>query len=214
MVIGFVVSIISKIGYPGIFFLMVLEGMLLPIPSEVVMLFGGYLAQSGGLPAYAGLPSVFWVLLSGTAGNIFGALLAYYIGKLGGVALLLRYGKYFMIDERSIQRAQAYFDKYGGRSVFATRLIPVFRTFISIPAGIGKMNVLRFAAYTGAGTIIWNLLLVYLGMLLNRSWETLIPFFDYLTYAALVVIAILAIIWGRAALKKYRKKHSEAFPLN
>ncbi len=210
-VIGLTVGIIAAIGYPGIFLLMLLEGMLLPIPSEVVMLFGGYLVATGGLPSVIGIPAVVILLVAGTAGNVTGATIAYFIGRYGGLRILLRYGKYVLIDERSIQRADAFFSRYGGRSVFTTRLIPIFRTFISIPAGIAEMNLGRFAMYTALGTTLWNILLVYFGMTLGKNWNVVLPYFEYFTYVAAAVVAVMFILWLRLALKKRMlSQHSKA----
>ncbi|MEM3852360.1 MAG: DedA family protein [Methanomassiliicoccales archaeon] len=207
-VISVTIAVIRSIGYPGIFLLMLLEGMLLPVPSEVVMLFGGYLTVNGGLEGLLGIQAFVWLLFSGTAGNVTGAVIAYYIGRYGGVPLLIRYGKYILIDEKSILKAHSFFLKYGGRSVFGTRLVPIFRTFISIPAGIAQMNFPLFVAYTGGGTLIWNILLAYLGMLLGKNWTAVVPYFDYLTYIALVAIGILAILWARSLRAKYRILHA------
>ncbi len=193
---------IAAIGYPGIFILMMLEGMLLPIPSEVVMLFGGYLVATGGLGAVIGIPAILVLLAVGTAGNVTGAVIAYLIGKYGGLRLLLRYGKYVLVDERSIQRADSFFRKYGGRSVFTTRLIPIFRTFISIPAGIAEMNMGRFAMYTALGTTFWNIVLIYMGMTLRKNWNAILPYFEYFTYVAGAIVVVLFAFWLRGALRK------------
>lgn len=210
-VIGVTVGIIAAIGYPGIFLLMMLEGMLLPIPSEVVMLFGGYLVATGGLPSMIGIPAVVILLVAGTAGNVTGATIAYFIGRYGGLRILMRYGRYVLIDERSIQRADSFFAKYGGRSVFTTRLIPIFRTFISIPAGIAEMNIARFSMYTALGTTLWNIMLVYFGVTLGKNWNVVLPYFEYFTYVAAAIVAVLVIVWVRLALKKrLLSQHSSA----
>jgi membrane protein DedA with SNARE-associated domain len=201
-VISVTIAVIAAIGYPGIFLLMMLEGMLLPIPSEVVMLFGGYLVATGGLSGAVGIPAVLILLAAGTAGNVTGALVAYMIGKFGGLRLLVRYGRYIMIDEKSIQRADRFFSKYGGRSVFTTRLIPIFRTFISIPAGIAEMNIGTFTMYTALGTTIWNILLVYIGMTLGKNWNVVLPYFEYFTYIAAALILVAFLLWLRSALRR------------
>jgi membrane protein DedA with SNARE-associated domain len=202
MIISTTISIIVKIGYPGIFVLMLLEGMLLPIPSEVVMAFGGYLVVTGALQAQLGIPAVILLLLSGTAGNVAGASIAYYIGKLGGLRFIERYGRYLLIDNRSVMRAQRFFDKYGSVSVFATRLVPIFRTFISIPAGVAQMDIRSFLVYTSLGTLGWNSILIYLGFTLGRKWQLLLPFFDVLTYAVALLIAAIFIWWLCTAIRR------------
>lgn len=201
-------AIIEAIGYPGIFILMMLEGMLLPIPSEVVMLFGGYLVATGVLPPELGIPAVAVLVAVGTAGNVVGALIAYLIGRYGGLRLLTRYGKYVLIDERSIRRADAFFSRYGGPSVFTTRMIPIFRTFISIPAGIAEMKLARFATYTALGTVLWDIMLVYFGVTLRKNWHVILPYFEYFTYAAAAVIAALFALWIWGALKRRMTKRA------
>jgi len=203
-VIENVISIISTVGYPGIFLLMLLEGMLLPVPSEVVMAFGGYLTVTGGLQPLLGIPSVVLLLVAGTAGNVVGAYLAYLIGKFGGLRFLLRYGRYLMISTSSISKAEAFFNRYGGRSVFATRLLPVFRTFISIPAGIAEMDIHLFLIFTASGTFFWNIILVYIGITLGKNWRSIIPFFDILTYAALGIIGVLFAVWVYVSVRRKR----------
>ncbi|GGM73803.1 alkaline phosphatase [Thermogymnomonas acidicola] len=200
-VVNLILSIIQTIGYPGIFGLMLLEGMLLPIPSEVVMLFGGYLVVSGGLPAYMNVPAFALLVLAGTLGNLVGAYIAYAIGRYGGIPLIMKFGKYVALDEKSVRRTEEWFRKYGPASVFFTRLVPVFRTFISIPAGIGEMDLKKFLGLSFAGSLIWDIVLVYLGMKLGRSWEVAVNFFDKYTYVA-VVAAVLVILY--IAYTKYR----------
>lgn len=209
-IISITVAVIAAIGYPGIFLLMMLEGMLLPIPSEVVMLFGGYLVATGGLPEVLGIPAVVILLVVGTAGNVSGALVAYVIGRYGGLKLLLKYGRYILVDEKSIHRADAFFTKYGGRSVFTTRLIPIFRTFISIPAGIAEMNIGRFSMYTALGTVFWNIVLVYFGVTLGKNWNVVLPYFEDFTYVAIALVGVLFIIWLRSALRKRFSRQNAA----
>lgn len=184
-------GVISSIGYPGIFGLMLLEGMLLPIPSEVVMAFGGYLIYTGQLPGLLSVPAFVILLLVGTVGNLSGALIAYYIGYYGGEPLIVRYGKYVFLDESSVKHVQRWFSKYGPESVFGTRLVPIFRTFISIPAGIGKMNIKLFAVLTFLGSLIWDSVLIYFGISLGKNWQKIITFFDQYQYVAIAAIVIL-----------------------
>lgn len=182
--------------------LMLLEGMLLPIPSEVVMAFGGFLVVNGYLHSVLGIPAIVLVVLSGTVGNVAGAVIAYYIGRYGGLKFIDRYGRYLFINQSSVQRAQMFFDKYGALSVFLTRLLPIFRTFISIPAGVARMDVRTFVTYTFAGTLIWDIMLVYVGYTLGRNWENSLPFFDLLTYAVGILFAGFLVYWLYKLLKK------------
>ncbi len=181
---------------------MLLEGMLLPIPSEVVMAFGGYLVVNGYLHNILGIPAVVLLVLSGTVGNVAGATIAYYIGRFGGMKFIDRYGRYLFISRSSVLKAQMFFDKYGALSVFSTRLLPIFRTFISIPAGVAEMDIRKFVTYTFIGTLIWDIILVYLGYTLGSNWERSLPFFDTLTYAAAILLACLLVYWIYRMLKK------------
>ncbi|MCL5731560.1 MAG: DedA family protein [Candidatus Thermoplasmatota archaeon] len=198
-------GIISAIGYPGIFGLMLLEGMLLPIPSEVVMAFGGYLIYTGQLTGFLYVPAFLILLLVGTFGNLSGAMIAYYIGYYGGEPLIVRYGKYVFLDEASVKHVQRWFQKYGPESVFGTRLVPIFRTFISIPAGIGKMNIRLFASLTFLGSLIWDSVLIYFGISLGRNWQKIILFFDQYQYVAIGAIIVLV---GLFFINKLAKKRT------
>lgn len=195
--INLIIQVISTIGYPGIFFLMMLEGMLLPIPSEVVMAFGGFLiaTHSAALPAFMGIPAFVILLIVGSIGNLVGALIAYLIGDYGGIPLINRYGKYVLLKEDTVAKTQLWFEKYGSISVFLTRLVPVFRTFISIPAGIARMNRKVFSAFTLIGALIWDTMLIFLGMEFGANWKSVVSYFDKYTYVALGAIAVLFVYW-------------------
>lgn len=199
---NFIISVIHTLGYPGIFILMLLEGLLLPIPSEVVMAFGGYLVYSGSLPSELGVPALIILLLAGSVGNMVGAYLAYLLGDYGGIPLIIRYGKYVMLDRESIEKTHGWFLKYGSSSVFLTRLVPIFRTFISIPAGIAKMNRVHFLALTLAGALIWDSILIYFGYHLGPYWNSVIDTFNKFTDIALVALAVLVIGWVWTKLSK------------
>lgn len=201
-VINLVINVIHTIGYPGIFVLMLLEGMLLPIPSEIVMAFGGYLVLIGYLPGVVGIPAVLILLVVGSFGNLAGAMIAYFIGDYGGIPLISRYGKYVLLKEDTVLKTQQWFEKYGRASVFLTRLVPVFRTFISIPAGIAKMRVSLFVLYTFIGAIIWDAILIYLGFEFGANYLEITGFFDQYTYAAVAVGAILIVAWFYRALRR------------
>ena len=209
---NFILHVITELGYPGIFLLMVMEGALLPIPSEVIMAFGGYLVFSNTLGPVFGIPAFIVLLLAGTLGNVVGAYLAYMLGDYGGIPIILKYGKFFFLDRKSIDKTQVWFEKYGSLSVFFTRLTPIFRTFISIPAGIAKMNRLHFIVLTFVGSLIWDTILIYFGYILGPHWEQILGFFDELTIVALVVGAVIVIWWlstefkKRSRIKKLKEK--------
>jgi membrane protein DedA with SNARE-associated domain len=141
----FIISVIAQLGYTGVFAGMTLESVGLPIPSEVIMPFAGYVVWEGGL-------TLIGVTLAGTFGCLVGSLIAYYIGLWGGRPLLDRYGKYVLIRKKELDRAHEWFEKYGDRAVFVSRLLPVVRTFISYPAGIVRMDVKKFSLYTVLGS--------------------------------------------------------------
>ncbi len=158
------IEIISSMGYFGVFFLMMLESMIVPIPSELVMPFAGFLAADGRF-------SFTLVIIASSLGSIAGSLLSYYIGKFGGNKLVLHLGKYLLLDATDLAKTEKWFSKRGEKTIFIGRLIPVVRHLISIPAGIGKMDLKKFCIYTIAGATIWNTFLAYLGYILGKNWD-------------------------------------------
>lgn len=209
-IFNFITGVISTIGYPGIFFLMLLEGLLLPIPSEVVMAFGGYLIYTGQLSGIWLFSSFFLLLMAGTFGNLAGALLAYGIGYYGGKPLIVRFGKYVMMDEGTVDHVQTWFHKYGPASVFGTRLVPIFRTFISIPAGIGKMDWKLFSLLTFLGSLIWDSILIYFGYSLGNNWESILTVFDQYQYVAVAAIIILLALYFYTKFRSRSRADSKA----
>jgi membrane protein DedA with SNARE-associated domain len=203
-VITLITSTILKIQYPGIFGLMLLEGMLLPIPSEVVMVFGGYLLFENELPPYSFAPAFAILLLVGTIGNLVGALIAYLIGDKGGAEFVKLYGKKIGISEKTIDKVNLWFKKYGEVSVFVTRLVPIFRTFISIPAGLGRMKISKFISFTVIGMAIWDTVLIYIGYNLGPSWNSILGISDNITYAALAAAGIVLVVIYYLAKKSSR----------
>ncbi len=177
---------IEAVGYPGIFLLMTLESMFVPVPSEIVMTFGGWLA-------YDGVLSLFWVGMAGTLGCVMGSMIGYWIGQYGGRAFIRKYGKYLLLKESSIDAAEVWFKKYGAIAVFGTRLLPVVRTFISIPAGIAKMPFLSFVVLTFLGSLPWCYALAYAGYLLGANYESISGYFGILTVLVVIVAAVLLI---------------------
>lgn len=177
---------ISTMGYMGIMLLTALEVVIFPIPSEIILPFSGYLA-------YLGRFSLYGVVLAGTIGSLLGSLAVYYLGLIGGRKLIIRYGKYFMISEKNIKMAEEWFEKYGEISVLISRLVPMVRTLISFPAGIGKMNLKKFVLYTAIGSSLWCYLLAYLGYLLGSNWTLINVFFKKLDIIVLIALIILTI---------------------
>jgi len=200
--VDFILSIIVSIGYPGIFFLMALESACIPIPSEVIMPFAGFASS----PGYGGNGfNLYLVSLAGSLGNLAGSLGAYYFGYYVGRAGVLRYGKYFLLSERHLRKAEKWFEKNGHKAVFFGRLLPVIRTFISLPAGIAKMNVWKFSVYSFIGSIPWCVALAYLGYILGEHYTLIIEYGSYIDYAVLLCIIVLAIYFVRRLAKE--RKH-------
>ena len=184
---GFITTLISQIGYVGIFFLMLLESALIPVPSEVIMPFSGFLVATGEF-------NFFYALVAGTLGNLAGSVIAYYIGSSVGRKMILKYGKYVFIDEGHLELADRWFKKYGDWIIFVSRNLPAVRTYISLPAGVTKMNIVKFSVYTLLGSVPWNLLLLYAGVLMGKNWETILRYTTILD--AIVVVGVLAfIVW-------------------
>lgn len=189
---------VLALGYPGIVLLMAIESSILPLPSELVMPPAGYLAGKGQMSA--GL-----AVAAGTFGSVLGALLNYALAVLVGEPLLRRYGKYVLVSERSLDRTEAFFRRHGEISTLIGRLLPVIRHLISIPAGMSRMGLGRFVAFTALGAGVWCGILTYLGWLIARHGEqveTVIgPYvhrtlLNYVLPAALVVVA-LYVLWRR-----------------
>ncbi|WP_051962906.1 VTT domain-containing protein [Mesoaciditoga lauensis] len=194
---AFTVQIIQTGGYFGIFFAMALESLMVPIPSEVILPFGGYLASSGSL-------SVFGVVLAGTIGGTVGSLGLYYLATFLGNAFVKKWGKYIFVSEEHIKITSEWFRKYGNFAIFTTRVLPIVRGIISIPAGIARMNVLAFTVYTFLGTFVWSLILTYFGFQLGLSNMS-----THLIWIVTIVIAGLAI--AIYFLSHVARKHSEFF---
>ena len=188
------IEIISFLGYFGVFILMTMESMVFPVPSELVMPFAGFLTASGEL-------DFILVVIFSSFGSIFGSLLSYYIGKYGGIKLIKVYGKYFFLDEVDLQKTENWFQKSGDKTIFISRFIPIVRHLISIPAGIGKMDLKKFLLYTILGATIWNAFLAYLGFLLGQNWESVRNYSKYLT----IIVLILLIVFGSYYIYRHIK---------
>ncbi len=188
-----IIYVIDTIGYTGVFILMVLESALIPIPSEMIMPFSGFLV-------YMGRMNMFLAITAGALGNLFGSLIAYFAGMRFGRDFLEKYGKYLLIDAKHIRIVEEFFNKYGSIAVFTGRLLPAIRTVISFPAGISKMNLTTFVFYTLLGSYIWNFLLVYVGVILRERWEIIQTFFEIIDVAVIALAAVLIIYF----LLKYR----------
>ena len=183
----FIKSLIAYTGYGGIVILMAIESACIPLPSELIMPFAGYLVFEGSL-------NLFWVATAGAIGCNLGSLIAYEIGCYGGRPLVERYGRWILLGRRELDWADRFFLRWGYLAVFVARLLPVVRTFIALPAGISRMPRLRFHIYTFLGSWPWCLGLAWFGMKLGENWRGLGKYFHRFDAVILVVLAV-GIAW-------------------
>jgi len=187
------VAFIAATSYPGIFLLMVLESMVFPVPSEAVMPFAGFLIVTGQF-TFTG------VIIASTLGSIVGSLASYAMGFYGGKPFIKRFGKYLLLDTHDLEITERFFAKRGELTIFISRFIPVIRHMISIPAGLGKMNIWKFLLYTVLGAGMWNAFLTYVGFKLKENWT------EVMTYSHtidIVVVAVLGLAFLYYAYKVY-----------
>lgn len=197
----FIFHIIEQFGYFGVFFLILIENVFPPIPSEVILLISGFFSSYTSL-------SVFYMILASTLGSFLGAIILYYIGKIFNKERLKkivngRLGKILFLKENDIDKADEWYDNKGNKSVFFCRFVPIVRSLISIPAGMSEMPMGKFIIYTICGSMIWNTVLICLGYRLGSNWEYVLTILDKYQ---MVVIVILVIIFGYVIIKFYRKK--------
>lgn len=184
---GFIIATISRLGYAGIVLLMAIESACIPLPSEIIMPFAGYLVFTGEMELWA-------VGLAGAVGCVVGSVPAYYLGALGGRPLVERYGKYVLISHHDLDLADRWFQRHGDITVFLGRLLPVIRTFIAFPAGVSRMRMGHFVVYTFVGSYIWSWALAWIGMKLGENWNTLGVYFH--RFDALIgVVLLIGVIW-------------------
>ena len=209
IVIPFLEGLYGSFGYLGVLVAMAIESAMIPLPSELILPFAGFLVSDPGKiePLTHG-PWSFWlVVIAATLGNTIGSLIAYAIGAWGGRPFLERYGKYLLIRPHEIEIAEHFFAKYGAATAFFSRLLPIVRTFISFPAGVARMPLGRFVAYSTAGAFLWSMLLVYAGTVLGANWvdirHALQPF--DLLIAVGVVVLVVAFVWWRLGMPGRRR---------
>jgi len=160
----FIVATIAALGYGGIVLLMAIESACIPLPSEIIMPFSGYLVSTGEL-------NLWGVAIAGAIGCVLGSLVAYWVGMYGGRPFIEKYGRYILLSRHDLDIADRWFAKYGEVIVFVSRLLPAIRTFIAFPAGVARMNLTRFVIYTFAGSLPWCLALAYVGQKLGEQWD-------------------------------------------
>jgi len=180
---GYITAFINQTGYSSVFIFMVMESMVFPVPSEAVMPFAGFLIAEGRF-SFAG------VIASSTLGSIVGSLISYYVGLYGGKPVLNRWGKYLLLDQHALEMTERFFKRRGDLAIFVSRFIPVVRHLISIPAGIGRMNLLAFSVYTVVGAGLWNAFLAAAGYHLRQHWEVIMQ------YSRVVDIVVLLLLAG------------------
>ena len=193
---NFAINLIGSLGYWGVFIGMTLESACIPLPSEVIMPFAGFAVSQGKM-------TLLGITIVGTLGNLLGSLIAYFVGFKGGRPLLEKYGKYVLISPDKLNLADTWFEKYGHEAVLISRMLPAIRTFISLPAGIARMDLKKFILYTFLGSLPWTFALGYIGVQLGAKWDIIRGYFHILDIIVVVgIIGVLAYIIYKYKLKK------------
>lgn len=195
-----IIGVISTMGYGGIVLLMAIESACIPLPSEIIMPFSGFLVFKGELVLWA-------VALAGAVGCVLGSIPAYYLGMYGGRPLVEKYGKWVLISHHDLQLADRAFAKYGDIIIFIGRLLPAVRTFIAFPAGIARMHMGKFIAYTFVGSLIWCWVLAYAGMKFGEHWDELKVYFHEFHYVIAIAAVIFVVWYVRRHFKAIRRTH-------
>lgn len=193
-IVKFIVETVGSLGYAGIFIMMFLESTVFPIPSEVVMIPAGYLAYKGEMNIYI-------VIILGALGSLCGALFNYYFALKFGRRFLMKYGKYFFVSHESIEKTEVFFKNHGHISTFSGRLIPGLRHYISLPAGLARMNLFVFCLYTTLGATIWVIILTVLGYYIGDNEELVKEYLRYLIIGLLVFLTLLG-VWYYKRVRK------------
>ena len=180
-------TFIDSWGYFAVAVLMAMENACIPVPSELILGFAGYLVSAERM-TFTG------AMIAGMIGGMAGSIFAYVVGATGGRKFVDKYGKYFFIKKSHVDLAQKWFDKYGIRAVFFSRMLPVVRTFISLPAGFARVNFKQFLFYTFAGSLPWTALILYAGVLLGDNWEYLLEIGHEFSLA-FIVVSVIIIAW-------------------
>ena len=187
-----ILSIMNQFGYSGVFLLIAIENIFPPIPSEVILLFGGFMTTYTKL-------NVFGMVVAATLGSVVGAIVLYYIGKIFNKERLKkilsgRIGKILCLKNSDVDKADHWFDTKGNKTVFFCRFIPIVRSLISIPAGMSEMPIPKFLVYTTVGSAIWNIVLVVLGAIVGENWQSILSVFDTYSHIALVALVIIFVV--------------------
>ncbi len=191
-----IMSVIASMGYGGIVLLMAIESACIPLPSEIIMPFAGFLVFKGEM--------ILWIVaLAGALGCVLGSIPAYYVGMYGGRPLAEKYGKYILLSKHDLDLADRLFAKHGEIIIFIARMLPAVRTFIAFPAGVVRMNMTKFVVYTFIGSLIWCWLLAYAGMKFGENWESLKVYFHEFHYV-IIAAGLLFVAWY---VRRHFKQH-------
>lgn len=190
--IEWITHLIAALGYPGVFLLMALESACIPIPSEAIMPFAGAQVTA---PAGHFHPNLHVLAFVGACGNLLGSIVAYWVGYIGGRPFLEKYGKYVLIRKRDLDKSDHFFQKYGEATALFSRVLPIVRTFISLPAGIARMNFVKFCAFTFVGAVPFCYLLAWLGTLYGRHLETVNRWLHLADIPITIVLVVLFALW-------------------
>jgi membrane protein DedA with SNARE-associated domain len=209
IVIPFLNTLYGATGYLGVTLAMAIESAMIPLPSELILPYAGFLiSDPSQIEPLTGAPWSYWIaVIVATLGNTLGSLVGYAIGARGGRPFLERYGKYMLIRQHELELADRFFEKYGPATAFFSRLMPIVRTFISFPAGVARMHLGKFIVYSTAGALPWSMLLIWAGQQLGANWveiRHMLEPYDLLI-AALVIAAGLLFIWWRLGMPGWRR---------
>ncbi|MFH0896252.1 MAG: DedA family protein [Bacteroidota bacterium] len=200
---GYIVAFIASTGYWSVFILMVMESMVFPIPSEAVMPFAGFLIADGQF-TFAG------VIIVSTLGSIVGSLISYYLGAWGGRPIVEKWGKYLLLEKHQLDMTEKFFAKRGEITIFICRFIPIVRHLISIPAGMGKMNIWRFIIYTAIGAAMWNAFLTWVGFELKNKWDEVMKYSGTVDIFVLIALILVVIYYIYSFLKNRKRRKMQA----
>jgi membrane protein DedA with SNARE-associated domain len=198
-IVQFVIDTISVLGYPGVALLMAIESAAIPLPSEVIMPFSGFLVSEGRFTLNG-------IALAGAIGSVFGSWVLYFIGKYGGRPLVRKYGKYALISEHDLDLSDRFFKRFGFWATFIGRVLPIIRTYISLPAGISKVSFWPFTLAAFVGSFIWSYFLGWIGFSLGANWEGIRVYFRRVDWLIVLLIVVGLIWWIRQHWKNRLKE--------
>ncbi|WP_371365774.1 hypothetical protein SRRS_04100 [Sporomusa rhizae] len=190
-----IVDYLDLLGYWGIVIGMALESACVPVPSELIFGFAGYLVFLGRL-------DFTWSIIAGVTGGLIGSIIAYAAGYYGGRPFVSKYGKYILLSESHVDLAQKWFDRYGLKATFFSRLLPIVRTFISLPAGFARVNFKKFVVYTLLGSIPWTIGLIYAGSLLGENWQILNSIGHEISLIVAACLVVIALYYYKRSCKR------------